>query len=170
MELLDWQPKFHEGIQSACDWAQLPLLSQWISTLLASFAACQLLYTQVGPLLTRWLLPEKYPNLSDRKRLDWDIHIVSFANAAVITFLSARVVLFDQERKQMTWEQRAWDFTESSASVLSVANGYFYWHLLIMLRYHRIYGWAMVAHAISVSFLMTNGFVSIPGQKSHKTL
>lgn len=166
MDLLDWaQPKLNEAIQTACDCAHLPLLPQWSSIVLASFAACQLLYAQIGPALTRWLLPKKYPNLTDRKRLDWDIHVVSFTNAAVITYLSTRVVLFDQERKQMTWQQRAWGFTESSAFVLAVANGYFYWHLIMMIRYHRVYGLAMVAHAVSVSFLMTNGFVSMSEQE-----
>jgi len=68
------------------------------------------------------------------------------------------VVLFDDERRRMDWQARVWGSTEPTAAVLTIANGYFYWHLIMMLRYWKVFGLPMVAHALSVSFLMTNGY------------
>ena len=59
----------------------------------------------------------------------------------------------------MTWEQRAWSHTQPSALALAIGNGYFYWHLMKMIQHRTTYGWPMVVHAVSLSFVMTLGFV-----------
>lgn len=157
---MDWYTAdIRSAVHSLSSWTNLRLLPQWYPMVLASFATYQLLYHVIGPSLTRWLLPDFYSNLSSRKRLDWDIHIVSFTNAVVITILSGRVVLYDKDWRQMDWERRAWDYTQPSALALSVGNGYFYWHLLQMIQHRKAYGMAMVVHASAVAFVMTLGFV-----------
>ncbi|EXJ68915.1 uncharacterized protein A1O5_07847 [Cladophialophora psammophila CBS 110553] len=142
--------------QTACDTANLPLLPPYLSGVLMTFSAYHLIYLSIGPWLSTFFFPKVYPHLRGEKKLDWNENVVSLIQAVVICVLATPVVLFDAERQRRTWQERVWSQTEPAAIVLSVANGYFYWHLIMMIRHRKVFGWAMVAHALAVSFLMTN--------------
>lgn len=147
-------------IQSICDQIHLPLLPLYLPQLIITFLAYQLLHASVGPALSRRLFPKTYPYLVKKDKLDWDIHIVSLTQATLICCLAFPVVLFDDDRNRMSWEERVWGYTEKTATVLAIANGYFYWHLIMMVQYRHVYGWAMVAHGLATASIMTFGFVS----------
>jgi hypothetical protein len=148
-------------IRTACERANLPLLPAYLPGILTTFAAYQLIYSAAGPWLSATLFPKMYPQLRGRKKVEWDENVPSFIHAVVLCTLSAQVVLFDEEKQSMGWQARVWDYTEPTAAVLTVALGYFYFHLFLMVWHRKTFGWAMVAHAVTVSFLMTNGYVSI---------
>jgi hypothetical protein len=160
-------------VQAACDALNLPLLPTYLPGIVLTFSAYHFFYTSVGPWLSTTLFPKVYPTLRGKEKLNWDENVVSFVQAIVLCVLAGQVVLFDRERQRMTWQERVWGYTEPTAVVLTVGNGYFYWHLMMMVRHRRMFGWAMVAHALAVSFLMTNGYVSslfLPLLKSQSSL
>ncbi|EXJ58445.1 hypothetical protein A1O7_05870 [Cladophialophora yegresii CBS 114405] len=152
------QAQIFDPVKTACDALNLPLLPTYLPGIVVTFSAYHLLYTSVGPWLSTALFPKSYPTLRGRQKLNWDENLVSFVQAIVLCVAAGQVVLFDRERQRMTWQERVWGYTDPTAVVLTIGNGYFYWHLMMMLRYRRVFGWAMVAHAVAVSFLMTSGY------------
>ncbi|OCT51426.1 transmembrane protein 56 [Cladophialophora carrionii] len=152
------QTQIYGPVATLCDALNLPLLPTYLPGIVVTFSVYHLIYTSVGPWLSTVLFPKSYPALRGRQKLHWDENAVSFVQAIVLCVAAGQVVLFDRERQRMTWQERVWAYTEPTAVVLTVGNGYFYWHLMMMVRYRRVFGWAMVAHALAVSFLMTNGY------------
>ncbi|KIY00701.1 uncharacterized protein Z520_03366 [Fonsecaea multimorphosa CBS 102226] len=154
-------------VQTACVKASLPLLPPYLPGILMTFTAYHLTYLSIGPWLSTLLFPKVYVQLRGRKKLDWDENVVSLVQAIVICVLAGQVVLLSSDSdvdvmgrrwRGMRWEDRIWGYTEPDAVVLTVANGYFYWHFQMMVRHRDVFGWSMVAHAMAVSFLMTNAY------------
>ena len=148
-------------IQRACETANLPLLSTYWPGILGTFSVYQIIYAGIGPWLSTTFFPKAYPSLRGKKKLDWDENVVSLIQAIVLCAFAGQVVLSDEERQNMNWQERVWGYTKPAAMVLTIANGYFYWHTMMMIRHRDVFGWAMVAHGLAVSFLMTNGYVSL---------
>ncbi|KAH8816679.1 TLC domain-containing protein [Xylogone sp. PMI_703] len=151
-------PETYAYIQSACDRIHLPLLPPYLLQFLLTFLAYQLFYIHIGPGISARFFPKSYAHFKGKEKLDWDIDVVSFTQALLNFYLALQVVLFDDERKRMNWQERVWGYTEPTAKVLAIANGYFTWHLIMMVRYWKIYGWSMVAHGVATSSLMICGF------------
>ncbi|KAF2112434.1 TLC domain-containing protein [Lophiotrema nucula] len=147
-----------EYFRTLCEYLNLPLLPYHIHKLLAALVFYQFLYIYLGPRISGWLAPKTYPNLRGRATLDWNIHVVSMTMATFISCLAQYVVLFDEERKRMTPLERAYGYTDLSATTLAIANGYFVWHFVMMFIHIRVYGFGMFAHACATLFLMLNGF------------
>jgi hypothetical protein len=139
--------------------ANLPLLHGSFPLLLSVFSFYQAIYS-IGPSLSSITFPKTYPLLRGKAKLEWDENVPSFIQAVVICCVSARALLIDTNRHVTTWQERVWGYSDEATKALTVANGYFYWHLLMMLWHRKTFGWAMVAHAVAVTFLMTNCYVS----------
>ena len=148
-------------IQAACDMANLPLLPPHLPVILLSFSAYQIIYMSLGPWLSTRLFPKTYTHLRGKEKVNWDENVPSLVQAIVISSLSSYVILCDQDRRQWNWQGRVWGYSEPTALSVDVANGYFYWHLQMMVRHRAVFGWGMVVHAIAVAFLFTNGYVRI---------
>jgi hypothetical protein len=150
-------------IQQICNSLRLPLLPSYIHLTFLDLFICQLIYISLGPRLSTFFFPNHYHGrLDSAQKLDWDIHLTAFSQTTLIFGLGCWVMLFDEERRRMTWQERVWGWTNPTATALAIANGYFLWHLVMMVRYRKLYGWSMVAHAVSVVSIMILGFVSIP--------
>jgi hypothetical protein len=93
------------------------------------------------------------------------VHVVSFVQSCVINSLSLYVIFFDEERKTWrsadNWEKRIWGYDGMSGLLQSQALGYFLWDLYMCSRYVHIFGWGMLAHAISAVTVFSFGFVSL---------
>jgi hypothetical protein len=139
--------------------ANLPLLSDSFPLLLSVFSLYQAVYS-IGPSLSSVVFPKTYPSLRGKAKLEWDENIPSLVQAIIICGVSIRALLIDTNRHVSTWQERVWAYSHEATEALTVANGYFYWHLLMMLWHRKTFGWAMVAHAVAVTFLMTNCYVS----------
>ena len=150
-----------ENFQILCKYLNLPILPYHVHKLLSALVFYQILYIYVGPRISRWLSPKTYPNLQGRSKLDWNVHVVSMTMATFISSLAQYVVLFDEARKKMTPLERAYGYTDLSATTLAIANGYFVWHFVMMFIHIKVYGVGMFAHASATLFLMMNGFVSL---------
>ena len=118
----------------------------------------------VSPFISTRLCPRTYNNLNRRTRISWDVHVVSFVQSCLINTLSLYVIFFDEERKAWrspdNWEKRIWGYDGMSGLLQSFALGYFLWDLYMCARFVRIFGWGMLAHAISAVTVFSFGFVS----------
>jgi hypothetical protein len=144
------------------DILNLPHLTAHIHELLFSLLVYHLIYTRISPLISSILFPKVYPSLKSKDKIDWDLHAVSLTQSIVNSSLSLFILFYDEERLNMTWQERVWGFTEASNMLLAIANGYFIFHFLVMVIHRETYGWGMVIHGISVLAIMLPGLVSAP--------
>lgn len=59
----------------------------------------------------------------------------------------------------MNHEERMWGYTGAAGLVQALATGYFLFDLVVMLRYTKVFGLGMLAHASSCLLTYTLGFV-----------
>ena len=135
------------------------------------FAAALYTFTAkiVSPYISTLFFPKLYPKLSRRGKINWDVHIVSFAQALIINGISLWIIWFDEERKG--WrrvnagvvgeggEMRVWGYYGFGGLCQSFALGYFLWDLVTCSMNVEIFGVGMLAHAISAVAVFGLGYV-----------
>jgi hypothetical protein len=123
-----------------------------------------LLYTAINTYFAPWisarLYPRIYASFNARTKLNWNVHIVSLVQSSVINALALWVMWTDEERAAMTWPEKVWGYTGASGMIQAFAGGYFLWDLCITTMHVNIFGWGMLAHAVSALFVFSLGFVS----------
>ena len=144
------------------------------------FAALLYLATQkfFSPWISNLLAPRTYAGLSRRARINWDVHVVSFVQSLIICSLSLYILFFDEERNSFKWdglssggkgggdgntgyEQRIWAYYGSGGLVQSMALGYFLWDLWMCSLNVEVFGYGMLAHAVSAVSVFSLGYVRI---------
>jgi hypothetical protein len=123
----------------------------------------------LSPALSRYFFPKIYTSFNARTKLNWDVHVVSFVQSTLINILALYVILNDEERSAMSWQEKIWGYTGASGLIQGFATGYFLWDLAITLQNVRIFGIGMLAHAVSALFVFSLGFVSPPVRLPWKT-
>lgn len=129
------------------------------------FATALYTFTQsvFAPWLSMKLSPRVYGRMNKRNRINWNVHITSFVQAIVINALSLYTIWYDDERKVWRnnehWEGRIWGYLGSGGLCQSFALGYFLWDLFMCTMHTDIFGWGMLAHAISAVAVFGLGYV-----------
>lgn len=113
-----------------------------------------------SPAFSRAFFPQIYPSFNARTKLNWDVHIVSFVQSMLINILALYVILTDDARSTMSWQEKVWGYTGGTGLIQGFATGYFVWDLVITVQNLRIFGIGMLAHAVSALFVFSLGFVS----------
>jgi TLC domain len=88
----------------------------------------------ISPNLSTRFFPNIYRKLNGKAKIDWDVHIISLTQCTIIVPVAVFALAFDQERKNMTWQERVWGYTGVTNTLLRIANGYFVRHLLSMIK------------------------------------
>lgn len=115
------------------------------STLL--WFAIQTLSAQVSPRL----FPKTFAKLSRKTRISWDIHVVSFVHAALITPLAARIWWKTRQTNALGFHthplavDRLYGYDYETAQVYAIAQGYFLWDSIISILHE---GPGFIAHGI----------------------
>ncbi|GAM86307.1 hypothetical protein ANO11243_043190 [Dothideomycetidae sp. 11243] len=121
-----------------------------------------LLYTFIGVSLSPWLstrlCPRTYPNLDRRTKVNWDVHVVSLFQSVFICALALFAIVGDPDRAVMGWQERLWGYTGFYGFMTAMACGYFIWDLFVSAYYVHIFGWGMLAHAVSATAVFSLGF------------
>jgi len=153
-------PWLSRAVQPFSDYFSLTTLPLHIHEVLGSF----LLYTFINVVFAPWisnlLVPVSYGKLSKEKKINWNVHVVSLCQSTMINFLSLYVMWNDEERKNMDWVQRVWGYTGAAGMIQGLAAGYFLWDLMITLQNVKLFGYGMLAHALSALIVFSFGFVS----------
>ena len=154
-------PALTKAVQPWADYFNLPTLPLHIHEIVLIAAFYQLVGRVISPLLSNWLFPAQYNALSRRKRLNWDVHVVSLVQSTTINIIALWVLLVDDELAQMDWQERIWGYDGASAMVQALAAGYFLWDLIITASNIDIFGLGMLAHAVSALLVYSFGFVGL---------
>lgn len=129
--------RFAQSLRPYADAADLPYLPDHLPTAIRALIACfalQALSAGISPKL----LPRTFANMSRRTRAQWDIHVVSFTHAIIISPLAIYFYLADGKEIDPVV---GYDF--SLAQLYSVCLGYFTWDVVVSIMYE---GPAFVVH------------------------
>lgn len=151
-------PFLARAIQPYADYFSLTTLPLHIHEVLAACALYTGINFVLSPLLSAWLFPEHYKKLSPAKRLNWDVHVVSFCQSTLINALALWVMLVDDERAAMDQTERVYGYTGAAGMIQALAAGYFLWDLVITALYLPVFGLGMLAHAICALLVFSLGF------------
>ncbi|KAG0646026.1 putative TLC domain-containing [Hyphodiscus hymeniophilus] len=141
-----------------CDFLSLQSLSYHIHEILIVFCIYHIIFEYIAPLLSASLLSKSYNTLSYESKLRWNMHCVSMVSSVGICVLSLWTIFRDQERRHMDLGERIWGYTGAAGLVQALATGYFLFDLVVMVRYLKIFGLGMLAHASSCLLTYTLGF------------
>lgn len=94
-----------------------------------------------------------------KRRLNWDAHVVSMIQATLINGLAIWVMIADDERREMSWEERIWGYTGATSMIQALAAGYFVWDLIVTSMNLDVFGLGTLAHAIAALLVFSLGFV-----------
>lgn len=96
--------------------------------------------------------------MTPMKRLNWDVHVVSFVQATIINVLAISVMILDNERAEMNQAERVYGYTGAGGMIQALATGYFLWDLLVTAVYLPIFGISMLTHAVCALIVFSFGF------------
>lgn len=147
-------------IQPLAAYTSLSSLPLHIHEVLSCAIGYELLQIFFAPWISRRLFPRTYAKLSKRTRVNWDVHVVSFIQSVAVCVLAFRVMARDKERARMSWEERVWGYTGGLGLVQAFGCGYFLWDFWVSLVHVDLFGWGMLAHAVSALTVFAFGFVS----------
>ena len=143
-------PWLAEAVTPFANLTGLTTLPLHIHEVAASFLAYTFINKIVAPRASTYFFPQKYPALSAEKRFNWDVHVVSLCQSLLVNSVALWVLFFDEERKNMSWEERVWGYTGASGCIQGLAAGYFLWDLVITLQNIKMFGPGMLADRKSV--------------------
>ncbi|KAK4543203.1 hypothetical protein LTR36_005753 [Oleoguttula mirabilis] len=116
----------------------------------------------VSPRLSPVLAGRHYTKLPTRTKINWDVHVVSFVQSCIICCLSVYIILYDEERRSWResgrYEERIWGYSGITGLCQSFALGYFLWDLWMCSWHVDIFGWGMLAHAVSATTVFSLGY------------
>ncbi|SMR50512.1 unnamed protein product [Zymoseptoria tritici ST99CH_1E4] len=140
----------------------LPTLPLHVHEVIFAFFFYNFVNVVLSPWLSRTFFPSTYTSFNRRTRINWDVHVVSFFQSVIICALSLYVIWFDEERKETrpreAWEPRIWEYSGLSGLLQSFALGYFLWDFIMCTVHVDIFGWGMLAHAISALSVFALGY------------
>jgi hypothetical protein len=148
--------------QKVADALALQTLPLHFHEVIVAYAIYHVTNAYISPALSTAFFGRTYTSLNARTKLNWDVHIVSFVQSAVICSLALWVMWADTERSEMDTQERVHGYTGASGLIQAFAGGYFLWDLVITARNVRIFGVGMLFHAISALCVFSLGFVGPP--------
>ncbi|GAP90337.1 putative tlc domain-containing protein [Rosellinia necatrix] len=151
-------PALSAAVQPWADYLGLPTLPLHIHEIVIIASFYEFVRSVVSPVLSSRIFPTQYAALSKTKKLNWDVHVVSFVQSTTINILALWVMYADEERKQMDQQERLWGYTGGAAMIQALAAGYFVWDLFLTATNVNVFGLGMLAHAISALLVYSFGF------------
>ncbi|KFH40733.1 putative TLC domain-containing protein-like protein [Hapsidospora chrysogenum ATCC 11550] len=151
-------PWLAELVQPWCDRFNLTTLPLHIHEVVAAALLYSVVFWPISPLISHFLAPDHYSKLPRKRRLNWDAHVVSMVQSCLINALAIWVILVDDERRAMTWEERIWGYTGGCALIQALAAGYFLWDLIVTSLNLDVFGIGTLAHAMAALLVYSLGF------------
>lgn len=153
-----------QAAKPVADALSLPTLPYHAHEVLFGIAVYSIIGFYLSPLVSTWLFPDRYPKLSHRTKVNWNVHVVSFFQSITVCALSLYLMFYDEERRRFRepdmWKERIWGYTGLSGFLQSMALSYFLWDLVMCAVYVNVFGKGMLAHALAAVTVFSLGFVS----------
>lgn len=109
--------------------------------------AIQALSAQLSPKI----FPKTFAKFNRKTRIGWDIHVVSFVHAAIITPLAARIWWKARQTNALGIQthplavDRLYGYDYEAAQVYAIAQGYFVWDSVVSILHE---GPGFIAHGL----------------------
>ncbi|KAH8676369.1 TLC domain-containing protein [Xylariales sp. PMI_506] len=151
-------PALSKAVQPWAEYLSMHTLPLHVHEILITAAFYQFINVVVSPIVSKRLFPRQYKGLSDKTRLNWDVHVVSLVQSCIINILALWVMFTDEERWAMDTQERVYGYTGAAAMIQALGAGYFLWDLIITASNMHIFGIGMLAHAIAALLVYSFGF------------
>ncbi|KAL2261549.1 hypothetical protein VTK26DRAFT_3925 [Humicola hyalothermophila] len=151
-------PALSKAVEPLAELLSFPTLPLHVHEVLGAAAFYTFVHVVVSPVVSNTFFSKYYPRHHRSKKANWDTHVVSLIQSVLINVLALWVMFVDEERKNMDFEQRVWGYTGSSGMIQALACGYFIWDLGVTLLNFDIFGFGLLAHAISALTVYSFGF------------
>ncbi len=139
-----------DAVRPYAEQLNLPSLPYHIHEIFGAALVYQFIQTVGSPIFSRILFKKYYEGFNTRTRINWDVHVVSMVQCCLINVLALWVLFMDRERQDMkTWSDRVYGYTGTCGLIQALAAGYFLWDFCCVVRYFRIFGPGLLAHAIT---------------------
>lgn len=115
----------------------------------------------VSPVVSRALFPKTYPSLEPKTKLNWDVHMVSLVQSIMISLVAFWIMFYNEERVAMDWRERVYAYDGALGMIAALAAGYFFWDLWLCAWYVQLFGFGLLAHALSALIVYMFGFVGL---------
>lgn len=152
-------PTLQQLVTPICHALHLDSLPSHIHEIVGAVLVYHIIFEYLAAPISNLFFAQNYRSLSRESKLRWNMHCASMVSCCFITTCAASVMYIDGERRGMNLEQRVWGYTGAAAMVQAFATGYFVFDLLVMMRYHDVFGTGMLMHAVSCVITYTLGFV-----------
>lgn len=127
---------------------------------LIAAATYQGIFSIASPILSKYILGERYAKWDETQRFRWDQRVVSFVQAVFICVKAFSVIFTDPSRTITTAQQRLWGYSTPAGEVQAWAAGYFLWDIYVSTRYYETMGPTSLLHAVCAFWITMIGFVS----------
>jgi len=155
-------PWLSKAVQPFADYFHLTTLPLHVHEVVGSFLAYTFIDRVLAPKLSNYFFPSTYSKFDANRKINWNVHVVSLCQSVLINTLALWVMFVDEERKNMSWEERIWGYTGAAGMIQGLATGYFLWDLMVTLQNIQLFGLGMLAHALSALVVFSFGFVRVP--------
>ena len=149
-----------EATKPLANFLSFQTLPYHVHEIIHALALYQTVQTVVSPAVSSYLFPRIYPNLNQRTKLNWDVHVVSLVQSCLINTIALWVIFTDEERGSMNALERVYGYTGAAGTVQGLAAGYFLWDLIVCSRHINVFGPGLWAHALAALVVFSFGFVS----------
>ncbi|RKF79429.1 putative TLC domain-containing protein C17A2.02c [Golovinomyces cichoracearum] len=150
-------PALKAWVEPFCEFLHLRTLPLHIHEVFGAYLLYHTIFEYFSPTISG-IVSSRYTKLSSEGKIRWNMHCVSFVQSVFISYLAIRTMLVDKERHEMTSQERIWGYTGAAGLVQATACGYFLFDLVSMMRFLKIFGLPMLAHAVSCLATYTIGF------------
>ncbi|KAB5563522.1 TLC domain-containing protein [Coniochaeta sp. 2T2.1] len=152
-------PALSKAIQPYADRLGLQTLPLHIHEVVGFALFYTFIQVVVSPALSKRVFPRYYPAHDRAKKANWDSHVVSLVQSTLVNAVALWVIWNDDERRPMDWQQRVWGYTGACGLIQSMAAGYFIWDLLMTALHIDVFGFGLLAHAVSALTVYSFGFM-----------
>ncbi|CAH0026385.1 unnamed protein product [Clonostachys rhizophaga] len=151
-------PWLSELVKPWADRLGMVTLPLHIHEVVGSALFYSLIFWPVSPIISNILAPQYYSKLPRKTKLNWDAHVVSMVQSCLINVLAIWVMLANEERRRMDWEERVWGYTGAEGMIQALAAGYFVWDFFVSSLHFDVFGPGTLAHAIAALLVYGLGF------------
>ncbi|KAH8928854.1 DUF887-domain-containing protein, partial [Atractiella rhizophila] len=135
----------------------LPLLEEHWKVTVVSALSCVLLQSIIGPILSSLYFPTTYPQLPPKTRFGWNIRVVAFVHALIVTPFS---YYYLRNPPPAYVEEPLIGYDRTASNLFALSFGYFLWDTVISVvdavKYKA--GWGFVLHGVACAFVFSNTF------------
>jgi len=96
-----------------------------------------------------------------KTKIQWDTRLVSFAQAAFISYQALSAIFTDPTQPDATVHENLWTYSTHVGKVQSYAVAYFLGDLCVSTRCASLYGPGTAVHAFCAFFVTMLGFASV---------